>query len=1264
MASLNVSHLLGTLQQDPENEDALQALAALVDGASEAELDEEAVQLLDRARQGHDARAEYRASAQLLELLARVHGNDPERAAELLTELGRLYREELLDDALAKSAYERALSLRPGDDVIQDAIESIEQTAERWSDIANRFVEEAQNASDPTLKSSLLVSAASLVWKYKKRGRDKQVDSLFKQALGAGEGEQRAARLYEHVLRRRQKWSELGQMLLEAAENARGNDDKVGFYVRAARVLASSLSEPDRAAACYQRVLEIAPGHAEAMASLVAHRTEREQWDQLVALYEEALRARVRPEDEAGALLQIGMVHWRFRGAPEAAEPYFARLRKLDPAHPGMLDFFRAHLASTDEARWVTILTDAQRVATSEAQKLELAIELARAAQDSSSERAIDAWKVVLRLDPTHPEAPEALKALYEKSEKWNALVELLKTEADHTPEDQPTRRAALLRHLVPIYRDKLGLDVMVINTYNTILQLVPTDLEALDALAATYESTGRWNDLIGVLSRKAEASEDPGEKVALYMRVADLWTERFANYNQATAPLEKIIELDPDHRAALAQLKEIYRKKRAFGHLFDVLTKEARLASDPEARLAHTLELAKLAGERLHRHAEAIALWKEVLEQDPASAEAVDALEKLSEREKDWPTLAEVLERRVEESDDPKRRVKILQKLGVIYGEHMGEPLEAASAWKRILDVDPKNGRALRTLRETFLASQDWDGLEALYAEAGDWEGLVDVLGNAAERAQEPQTKVELSFRAATIYEERLNQPHRAFRSYERVLSADPQNARAARALIPLYERDEKWNRVPALHEVLLVHAADDTARLEILDRLRRLSVERLSDGAAAFGYAARAFEIAPGDAEVRAALETEADRGGRHAPALELYQTRLETLETDPEPPEGSGDEVLWLRRQMASLAADRLGQSDLAIAQLRAILDDQPADEAAAEQLEGLYRAEVRSRDLRTLLLHRVSHAPDDAQRRRHLDALARLEEDVLEDSDGAAGRYRQILEIDAADAGALVALDRLGVAAGRWSEVAEVIQRRRELAESDSEHRELTLRLGEVLATALSDPRGALAAFAEVVQAAPESGRAIAGLELVSAAEPELAAEASTLLEAAYEATGAWDKLAGPSVGRCGCASPSSTPRRSATRRPPTRRSRTRSSTIPATPSCRSGSSARRTPPTATRTSRPRSPRPWRPRRSAKTTPRRSRRAWLSSTTSCSPGRPTPSPSTARCWPTIRSRGARSRRSRSSAPTPSVGRTFRRSTANASSRPSTPRRSSTC
>ena len=47
------------------------------------------------------------------------------------------------------------------------------------------------------------------------------------------------------------------------------------------------MKSSDRAAACYERVLDFAPGHPEGMRYLVEYFTQHEQWDHLVALYDD-----------------------------------------------------------------------------------------------------------------------------------------------------------------------------------------------------------------------------------------------------------------------------------------------------------------------------------------------------------------------------------------------------------------------------------------------------------------------------------------------------------------------------------------------------------------------------------------------------------------------------------------------------------------------------------------------------------------------------------------------------------------------------------------------------------------------------------------------------------------------------------------------------------------------------------------------------------------------------------------------------------------
>lgn len=1122
MASLTVANYLGMLQDNPEDQTAFDGLREALQSGDPERVGEQPLRLLEAARHSHERRGDFAATAWLIELEVGLSEDDPGFQAVLLKELGRLRREELLDDTGAAEAYRQALALQPDDDV-EIAVEEIEQSAERWREIADRFIQEAEGASDAALKSSMLARAGALVWQYRKKGRARETDKLFKAALKADITSTRAANLYCVTLRARDRWGDVASVLEATAQAARNRDTKLNLFVQAARVSVLRTEDKDKAAACYERVLDFSPGHEEALGFLVEHFTEKEDWDHLVSLYEDALRARQKLESEQGILLQIGMVHWRIRSAPELAEPYFARLRKIDPAHPGMLSFYRSYLgdiangedadaAGEARTRLLTILGDAQRVAKDNDQKLVLAVELARAAQAvGATERAIDAWKAVQRLDGTHEEAGVALRDLYRRGEKWNALVETMRAELDALPaksEDEEVRgrRVALLKELIAIYRDELKLDVMVINTYNALLAETPEDASALRELAQTYEQMGRWNDLIQVLRRQADAEEDPAEKVALLMRVAGLWVDRFANYNQATKPLEAVIEAAPDHREALHQLKTIYTKKRSWKSLYGVLEKEVLLVLDPEARLALQTEMAKLAGERLHRNADAIALWREILDVAPETEGALDTLEKLSEREKDWATLAEALEMRVPLVEDGKAKIKVLQKLGTVYGEHLKDPTKAADSWKRVLELDPKNGRALRTLREAFLQGHDWEGLRALYAEAQDWEGLVDVFGNAAERTEDPEVKVELSFRAAAIYEGELGNPERAFRSYERVLSVQPKNHDAALKLIPIYENQEKWPRLVALREMLLEELPEDAGveeRLEALGTLRDLYANRLRDESGAFVWATEAYALAPTAEGGRELLEASADAAGAHEDLLRIYTDRVAAEIED--------DERSALRRRIAAIAGERLGRIDEAVVQLEEILRDEPRDEETISILDRLYRAQGQSEKLQGLLEHRLEQSEGDAEKSEVLLQLAELEETVLDDADKAAGRYRQALELDAGNDTILAALDRLAVAGERHEELAGVLRQRRDIGEADID--ELTLRLARLLGEHLGDASGALDEYTAVLDGQPADSRAVGGIEaLVASSEDDaLKLRAGELLEGAYEATGRWGDL---------------------------------------------------------------------------------------------------------------------------------------------------------
>src|SRR5580700_2091018 len=378
MSAKSIKSALGLLQDDPDNQDAWSALRQEVGGAHGMGQDE-LTSLLEAARRAYEVRREYEAVARLLEIEL-VVARGTEREAPLLAERARVYDEELLDDTSAKAAYEALLVLKPDDENAAEALERGAAKRAKWRDLFDRYAQEARSG-DPGFRSSLFVSAAEVVYRY---GRDQggaepleRVVGLLREALGIDPKSRRAEMLLERV-----------------ASEATQKDEKVAGWLRLARTFEKKLKSPDRAAAAYERVLDVAPGQAEAAAFLSDYFTSREMWEHLVSLYEGQLSAGAfrSKEEEFGATLQVAMVNYRMRERPDAAEPWFEKARKLEPAHPGVLAFFREWCSAKGETtRLAAVLGDAQRSMADGPERAALVGEIAKLAEEgANAQKAIE----------------------------------------------------------------------------------------------------------------------------------------------------------------------------------------------------------------------------------------------------------------------------------------------------------------------------------------------------------------------------------------------------------------------------------------------------------------------------------------------------------------------------------------------------------------------------------------------------------------------------------------------------------------------------------------------------------------------------------------------------------------------------------------------------------------------------------------------------------------------------------------------------------
>ncbi len=410
MSAKTIKSALGLLQDDPDSGPTWQKLREEVE-TDPGMTPDELAKLLEAARRVYEGRREYEPVQKLLEIeLVAARGTSRERS--ILAELARVLDEDLMDDAGARAAYERLLAGDPKDADAGDSLDRTNAKRSKWRELLERYVQEAQGAGDPAFRSSLLVSAAEVVFRYGRNDNEKEpldrIVALLREALHLDPKNRRAEMLLERMLRDGGRWDDVAQALERFANEATQKDEKIAGWLRLARTFAKKLKSADRAAAAYERVLDVAPSNAEATSFLADHFTSREMWEHLVALYEGQLSSgALRGKDEeSGATLQIAMVHWRMRNRPEAAEGWFERLRKLDPAHPGMLSFFREWCTARGEtARLATIFGDAQRATPDGPERGALVAEVAKLAEDgANAQKAIEQWRAVLRQDPRNKE--------------------------------------------------------------------------------------------------------------------------------------------------------------------------------------------------------------------------------------------------------------------------------------------------------------------------------------------------------------------------------------------------------------------------------------------------------------------------------------------------------------------------------------------------------------------------------------------------------------------------------------------------------------------------------------------------------------------------------------------------------------------------------------------------------------------------------------------------------------------------------------------
>lgn len=858
-------------------------------------------------------------------------------------------------------------------------------------------------AEDP---EALLLVAEPLADLYQREGRRERLVSLVRRAadaceapgeragwclrlgdaLRSGGDAEGAAEAYRRVLvdrsddraaraALRDLYRERGEAaplarLLESELAALGGPAELPFRLELAGLLEGELERPAEALNHLRRVLQLEPGHAEALARALTLAERLELDADWLALSEEALAHARGPRERADWLVRRGA---RLEGA--AALESFREALALDPTRAEAREAVIALCECAGD--WEAVLGALESEWEARSREPERAAAVCeRAARIATEHVHADAalpWLLRLRaLHPDDPAVPARLAEIHRVAGRAAPLLRALEDEIALGP--PPERRVALEQERAHWLETALGAPGRAIAALEAARRCDPEAAGVLRELARLYGETGRTREHAEVLEALAARAEGP-ERLERLRKAAEAHRTR-GDLRGSAARLWEALGCEPsavDRAELLRALGAVLTGLGRPDHAARVAEEELR-ALDPDApvfrerrRELHR-ELARLHGRELGRPAEARRHWRALLDADrlePEDARLRDEAERellgsLRAARSPVELEARLSARLAGGRDDAHpEEVDAWLELGRLRGEALHRPAAAAEAFRQALARDPSCLPALRGLRAACeRLGQPEEVARTLEAEA------------ALSDTRPPAQRAALYRRLGLVTWRQLDATPRASRAFAAALEADPRDLVSLRALQALLESVEDHRGALDLYEseVSVLGEAEPGRRQAVWLRVGELARDAEDDAARAL----RAYEAAAAIGALPLARRAEwAELYARLGPPERFAEVFADWCDAAGSPA-GAADALRLARALVA------LGRDAEALARVEEALERAPHDAEAWDLAAQLHEAAGRAGDAAEALERGADRRAGAAAARRRLRAAELVEE----------------------------------------------------------------------------------------------------------------------------------------------------------------------------------------------------------------------------------------------------------------------------------------------
>ena len=933
---------------------------------------------------------------------------------ELWSELARLRVEDYPDPGAAILAWREVTALDAEHREALDALESLYEESGQWQDCID-VLRTKLGLVEPDGRVAVLVSVAEILETYLQDWNG--AVEARQEILDLEPGELKHYSTLEDLLESQGRWSDLAELQTRKCEILEPGE-RLETYRSIAGLYENQLQDREGAFLLYQRALEDAPTDEEALDGVERVAREAGLFAELRAVWVVSVEAFEEPLEQMALLRSLAFLDKDELDRPEDAVDWFQRIRAIDEdaeeALQALVGLYEAL------ARWEELADALEKLAgltTDFREQTSIFLRLGDCLKEKldQPEKAVEAYREVLEMDPTEELAIKALEDLYGQTENWEALIEVLGMRASVHPEEETSIK--LLRAM--LYEERLEDNERAADEYEEVLAYEPANTEAIARLKKIYSEAGNWSRLSDTLERSLALTSINEERIELLTSLAMLQEEALEDLGQAADYYQQILDLEPDNVGAIEALENLYKQEERHEDLVEVLKRHAELVEGIAPQVDLLEQAAAIYVQEIGDLDSAISVNLVILDLDPTHAPTLDRLEELYKEQGSWDRVLDILDRKIRIASDDASILALYLAKGVIYREEMYDPDRAKEQYLLALERSPSSVSAA-------------DELVAMYADDGDWERAIAILQSVANDLGSDEERAPIQVRMGGIFLEHLDDADQSIEMYEAALDGIPGMPEAMDPLVEIYLTRERWAKVTALLQLVRerVELEGDTGRLVDVLYKTGYAAQQMGDNDEALRQFRAAYDKDQAHVPTLTGLAGLNQRLGNFDSAETYYRSLLHVAESQMD-----DDQRVSVYRALGEVEME-LGRPKLAEEYLAQVIELQPSDRACLDDLAKLmeihqdYEGVIRYRE-------KVLELLDDALERLTIQiGIGDIYREKLDRLDDAIEAYRGALSIDPGSRTALVKLLEIHIQAQRFDEAVDIL---RQLLDAESEPR---------------------------------------------------------------------------------------------------------------------------------------------------------------------------------------------------------------------------------